>query len=430
MTDFLCVPGQVLRGHISVPGDKSISHRFVMLASIAHGRSTASNLLTGEDCISTVNAFRSMGVNIKLSGTCCVVDGVGKNGLKAPKEPLFLGNSGTTMRLLSGLLAGQGFDVTLEGDESLAKRPMDRVVLPLRAMEAHIYGIGERINPPLQIKSSRLHGATHVEKLGSAQVKSSLLLAGLYAEGTTTVIEKKRSRDHTERMFDLFGARFTKEGNILKVDGTSSLDAVDDLLIPGDISSAAFFIVAGLIIPGSGLVIRDVCLNPTRIGILDVLKQMGAHIEIKVKRSAGEPCGDISVRHSKLRAVTVSEDRLPFLIDEIPILMVACAFAQGQSCIMNASELRVKETDRIESMATGLRALGAEIAIENDTITIMGKTQLQGDAEVESYDDHRTAMSLIVAGLASEKAVTVKNTGCIAISYPDFVDDLRLSLGA
>ncbi|MFC1809622.1 3-phosphoshikimate 1-carboxyvinyltransferase [Candidatus Omnitrophota bacterium] len=430
MTDFCCMPEKKVQGEICVPGDKSISHRFVIFSSIAEGKSCARNMLTGEDCLTTISAFRTMGVTINLSGTSCEIVGVGKYGLKQPEAPLFLGNSGTTMRLLTGLLAGQKFNVILEGDSSLSKRPMDRVVLPLREMKAQITGEGDAICPPLSITGQSLQPIVHNERLGSAQVKSSILLAGLYSKGATTVIEERRSRDHTEKMLEWYGAQFEKKGNSLTIHGSSTLNAVgEDIIIPGDISSAAFFIVAALIIPGSALVIKNVCLNPTRIGILTILKEMGANIEIKNHKKNGEPCGDIVVKYSQLKGVTVKHENLSFLIDEIPILMVACALAEGKSCIEDASELRVKETDRIESMTKGLIGLGADISVDGDTIYINGKKSLKGDVAVMSCDDHRTAMSLIVAGLASEKPVTVKDIDCMSISYPNFINDLAYCLG-
>jgi 3-phosphoshikimate 1-carboxyvinyltransferase len=428
MSDFCCLPGKTLKGVVTVPGDKSISHRFVIFSALADGTSRAHNFLTGEDCLSTVEAFRKMGVSVTVSGTECEVIGVGKYGLKAPDGPLYVGNSGTTIRLLAGLLAGQRFDTVLAGDDSLSKRPMDRVIIPLRTMNADISGIGEKNHPPLTVKGRVLKGSVHHERLGSAQVKSALLLAGLYAEGRTIVVEKKRSRDHTERMFDLFGAEFNRDADTLTIFGSSTFKAVQDFVIPGDISSAAFFIVAGLIIPGSDIVLKDVCLNPTRSGIIEVLRQMGAKIDVSEKKGRGEPCGDIRVKHSKLHGVTVADNLLPFLIDEVPILMVACSLAEGRSCIKNASELRVKETDRIMSMTEGLTALGADIKVDGDTLHINGAQEIKGGAEVRSFSDHRTAMSLIVAGLAAQEKVTVKDIECIDISYPKFVQDLNKCL--
>lgn len=426
MDSFVSSRAQCLYGELIVPGDKSISHRFVMFSSLAEGMSVADNILLGEDCQCTMNAFRAMGVKIVDDGTQCRVYGVGKSGLKRPDAPLYLGNSGTTMRLLSGLLAGQAFDVTLTGDASLSQRPMDRVVHPLKTMGARISGVGDRVCPPLCIQGTSLRGMVHHESRGSAQVKSAVLLAGLYADGVTTVVEEKASRDHTERMFLLYNADFSRVGNQLRITGDTLLKApADVVVIPGDISSAAFFIIAALIVPDSQITLRNVSLNPTRVGLLHVLKDMGANIEICATSDHGEPIGDITVRSSSLRAVTVTKEQLPFFIDEVPILMIACALAHGRSRIEDASELRVKETDRIVSMTDGIRALGGKVFIDGDTIEIKGIETFKGGCTVRSHHDHRTAMAFIIAGLVSQEPVRVDSCECIKTSYPTFFNDLR-----
>ena len=430
MADYTAEAKKKLRGRIPVPGDKSISHRFVMLSSLAEGTSRAKNILRGEDCVSTMNAFRAMGVRITDTDKECSVSGVGLYGLTEPRDALYLGNSGTTMRLLTGILAGQRFTTVLTGDDSLSRRPMDRVVVPLRQMGAKVTGTGERLTPPLRIEGQPLTGVCHHERIGSAQVKSALLLAGLYAQGQTTVIEEKPSRDHTERMLAAYGAAFTKDGSRLTLDPSAWLTPLDNVfVVPGDISSAAFFIVAALIVPGSEIVLKDVCLNPTRTGLLDVLGRMGADITITEKQSQGEPFGDLLVKTSRLRGTTVPREAQPFLIDELPVLMIACALAEGESVIEQAAELRVKETDRIASMSEGLQAIGAVVAVDGDTVRITGVERLRGGASVMSYGDHRTAMSFIVAGLAAQEPITVRDVQCVQTSYPQFFDHLHMIRG-
>jgi len=431
MAHFCVTPAERLRGELTVPGDKSISHRFVMLSSLAEGTSTARNLLMGEDCIGTMNAFRAMGVPITAhtDGTV-IVHGVGKCGLQPPAGPLYVGNSGTTMRLMTGLLAGQSFSAILTGDPSLSRRPMDRVVVPLRNMGAQIEGQEARLFPPLHITGKKLHGISHIETLGSAQVKSALMLAGLFADGETTITQVKKSRDHTERMLKLFGVPCAIQGLQIRICGTGQLQAPSEpVVIPGDISSAAFFMVAGLIVPDSLVTLKNVSLNETRTGILTVLQSMGAQIEVQLVDGYNEPRGDITVRTSSLHSTTIPRNLLPFLIDELPILMIACACAQGTSFIEKASELRVKETDRIESMTKGLTALGATVVVTGDDIAITGPTKFRGGLEIESYDDHRTAMSFIIAGLVAEEKLRVNTVECIQTSYPSFFTDLAALIG-
>ena len=330
------------------------------------------------------------------------------------------------MRLMTGLLAGQDFSTTLTGDSSLQKRPMDRVINPLRDMGAQLSGVGERMTPPVQIQPAKLKGIQFEETLGSAQVKSAVLLAGLYADGSTTVIERKPFRDHTERMLEMFGVPTIQSDEGITVNGEIELQSIQDARIPGDISSAAFFLVAASIIDGSEVVLKNVSLNKTRTGIIDVLLEMGANLEIKEDKSTrgGEPYGDIYVKSAPLKGVCVSKEQVPRLVDELPVLMVAFSCAEGESSIEDVSELRVKETDRVESMMTGLKAMGVDIAVQDEQMVIKGRESLNGDVSIASFDDHRTAMSFIVAGLKAEKPVRIDSIDCISISYPSFLEDL------
>ena len=417
-----------LKGQISIPGDKSISHRAVILGSIAQGLTRIRNFPESDDCLRTIKAFQSMGLKIEKTGLSeVVVQGQGLYGLKPSAKQIYLGNSGTSMRLLLGLLSGQKFKSTLTGDKSLSNRPMKRVVDPLKAMGALISG--PRGNyAPLQTGGSKLSGIKYKLTIASAQVKSALLLAGLYAKGAVKVVEPIICRDHTERMLKYCGASLKEEKKkkgkeIILIPG-SSLKPMD-IDVPGDISSAAFFIVAGLIAPRSRVLLKNVGLNPTRTGIIDVLKRMGAHLEIKNRtRVCGEPRGDILVKSSKLKGVYLGGKIIPRLIDELPIIMIAACAAQGTTVIKDAAELRVKETDRINSMAVNLKALGAALEPAADGMIIQGRRKLKG-TKVKSFGDHRTAMSLAVAGLIAQGQTIIEDTECINTSFPEFFKLLR-----
>lgn len=422
-TEIISSSGK-LRGVIKPPPDKSISHRALMLASLADGTSEVRNFLEAEDCLATMRAFSRMGINIERKAPGVVsVAGKGFKGLCPPEGELDLANSGTSMRLLLGILAGQPFMATLTGDESLSKRPMRRVTDPLRKMGAKIQGPEDGNFAPLTIKGGKLKGLQFSNEVASAQVKSAILFAGLFASGSTQVKELLPSRDHTERMLALFGANFKKEGNVSIVQKAERL-APQTLMVPGDISSAAFFIVAGCIVPDSDIVIRGVGLNPTRTGMLDVLKEMGADILVENLKEDWEPTGDLRVRSSKLRAVKIVKEKIPSLIDELPVLMVACALAEGKSEIHGAEELRVKESDRIHSMCRNFKGLGVEIEELPDGCIIQGRRDLEGGA-AESFGDHRIAMSMAVAALRAKKEVEIRGSECVSISYPGFYSDLR-----
>lgn len=414
-----------LRGEIVPPGDKSISHRLVMLGALAEGESSFENFLAAEDCLSTVKAFEAMGIQAKLERKRHLrITGRGMSGLCKPKKELYLGNSGTTLRLLLGILAGQSFKARLTGDESLSRRPMRRVTGALRTMGAKIEGPDDANFPPLTIQGGPLKGIEYFNTLGSAQVKSAILLAGLFAEGETEVREVRFSRDHTERLLPLFGANFKKMDKRLVVRKTEKLTP-QHLRIPGDFSSAAFFIVAAALVEGSDLMIRNVGLNPTRTKLIDALREMGAPVEVVRKTEEAEPAGDLRVRSSKLRGIRIKGEQVPELIDELPILMVAASFASGRTEIQGAGELRVKETDRIRSMTLGLSALGAKITELEDGCVIEGVQELRG-GRLKSFGDHRTAMALAVAALRARDTVEIDDRECVKISYPNFFEDLKM----
>ena len=414
-------PGQ-FRGTYTPPGDKSISHRALLFGALADGESSYENFLEAEDCLHTLGALRQMGISIEheLGSGRVRVRGGGLQGLKAPAKELYLGNSGTSMRLLLGVLAGQKFEAVMSGDPSLSKRPMRRVTDPLKRMGAQIKGREDANYAPLTIRGGRLHGIDFENKLSSAQVKSALLFAGMYAEGKTLIREAVPSRDHTERFLEAAGARFQKNGERLIIERTEKLLPLCGR-IAGDISSAAFFIVGAAMIPGSEVTLRDVGLNPTRTGVLEVLKRMGARIETRVTQTIPEPMGDIHVRGAKLKGTGISHQEIPSLIDELPVLMVAMALAEGESLISGAAELRVNETDRIQSMVRNLKAIGASIEELPDGSLVRGVEGFHG-ATVQSFGDHRTAMSMGVASLATRGTVTVQDSDCIATSYPLFTD--------
>jgi 3-phosphoshikimate 1-carboxyvinyltransferase len=418
---FRAQPGGSVSGKIRVPGDKSISHRSIMLGSLADGVTEVSGFLEGEDSLATLQAFRDMGVVIEGPDAGNVtIYGVGINGLKAPPGPLYVGNSGTSMRLLSGLLAAQAFDTELSGDESLTKRPMGRVADPLRLMGAAIE-TAENGRPPLKIKGGQaLKGLHYDMPIASAQVKSCLLLAGLYAEGETSVTEPAPTRDHTERMLTGFGYAVSQNGSTAAVKPGGQLHATR-IDVPADISSATFFLVAAAITPGSDLTIEHVGINPTRIGIINILRLMGANLELLNEREVGgEPVADLHIRYAPLKGIHVPEDQVPLAIDEFPAIFIAAACAEGTTIVSGAEELRVKESDRIQAMVDGLKILGADIEGTTDGAVIKGG-MLSGGV-VESHDDHRIAMAFTVASLRSTGAITVNDCANVATSFPGFVE--------
>lgn len=411
-----------IRGTIAVPGDKSISHRAVMIAGISKGESIIKGFLRGEDCLSTVACCRNLGVEITEEGDLIKVRGNGLFGLKEPEDVLDAGNSGTTMRLLSGILAGQDFLSVLTGDASLRKRPMGRIAIPLREMGAQIDGRGGGQLAPLVIRGGNLQGIEYSLPVPSAQVKSAILLAGLYASGITQVREEIPSRDHTERMLSYFGGNVKTESGSITI-SKSELYA-RDVEVPGDISSAAFFIAAAAAMPGSHLIIKNIGLNPTRRGIVDILLKMGADLHIEqIRINSGEEVGNIHIRGKKLHGVTVKENMIPSLIDEIPVLAAIAAVAEGKTVITGAGELKVKESNRIEAMVNEMRKLGVKIQELPDGMEIEGPNRIIGGT-VESYGDHRIAMALAVCGLFADGDVSVANSDCITISFPQFAEIL------
>ncbi|WP_220812878.1 bifunctional prephenate dehydrogenase/3-phosphoshikimate 1-carboxyvinyltransferase [Pseudomonas paralcaligenes] len=417
---YLANPGGSLSGRIRVPGDKSISHRSIMLGSLAEGTTQVEGFLEGEDALATLQAFRDMGVVIEGPHHGKVtIHGVGLNGLKPPPGPLYLGNSGTSMRLLSGLLAAQPFDTVLSGDASLSKRPMNRVAKPLREMGA-VIETGPEGRPPLTIRGGqRLTGMSYDMPMASAQVKSCLLLAGLYAAGETSVTEPAPTRDHTERMLRGFGYPVTVDGNVATVESGHKLSATH-IEVPADISSAAFFLVAASIAEGSELVLEHVGINPTRTGVIDILKLMGADLTLENQREVGgEPVADIRVRAAKLKGIDIPEDLVPLAIDEFPVLFVAAACAEGRTVLRGAEELRVKESDRIQVMADGLIALGVKAEPTPDGIIIEGGPI--GGGEVWSHGDHRIAMSFSVASLRATAPIRIHDCANVATSFPNFL---------
>nr|WP_306811989.1 bifunctional prephenate dehydrogenase/3-phosphoshikimate 1-carboxyvinyltransferase [Pseudomonas oleovorans] len=417
---FLAKPGSSLSGRIRVPGDKSISHRSIMLGSLAEGTTEVEGFLEGEDALATLQAFRDMGVVIEgPHHGRVIIHGVGLHGLKAPAGPLYMGNSGTSMRLLSGLLAAQPFDTTLTGDASLSKRPMNRVAKPLREMGA-VIETGPEGRPPLTIKGGqRLTGMAYDMPMASAQVKSCLLLAGLYAAGSTSVTEPAPTRDHTERMLRGFGYPVSVEGSTVSVEAGHKLTATR-IEVPADISSAAFFLVAASIAEGSELVLEHVGINPTRTGVIDILKLMGGDITLENQREVGgEPVADIRVRAAKLKGIDIPEDLVPLAIDEFPVLFVAAACAEGRTVLRGAEELRVKESDRIQVMADGLIALGVKAEPTPDGIIIEGGAI--GGGEVWAHGDHRIAMSFSVASLRASAPIRIHDCANVATSFPNFL---------
>ncbi len=413
-----------LHGQITVPGDKSISHRAVMLGSISEGITVAKNFLMSDDCLSTIRCFRDMGVDITVKGDSVTVKGVGLNGLVKPENELYTGNSGTTTRLISGLLAGQSFETVLNGDESIQKRPMKRVMEPLSLMGADIRSKNDNGCAPLVINGKSLNGIEYRMKVASAQVKSAILLAGLYARGDTTVIEDIPSRNHTELMLKGFGADIETKGLVSTLHPGSTLKGME-LTVPGDISSAAYFIGAALITPGSDITVKNTGINPTRDGIIRAFKSMGADITLLNEREeAGEKIADIRARYSKLSGTVIEGSLIPALIDEIPLIAVVAAQAEGETIIRDAAELKVKESDRIELVSEGLKNMGADIEPKEDGFLIKGPSDLHG-AQIRTKKDHRIAMSFAIAALVSDGPVVIDDTECVKISYPAFYEDLN-----
>lgn len=405
-------------GQIKVPGDKSISHRAVMLGSLANDVTEISGFLKGADCLSTIDCFRKMGIDIDINGENVTVHGNGLRGLKKPDEMLYTGNSGTTTRLLCGILAGQNFDTSITGDASIQKRPMGRVVQPLSMMGAKI----ENEYCPLYITGTKLHGIDYKMPVASAQVKTAIILAGLYADGETVIHEIEKSRDHTELMLSSMGADLTIDNLDITVKPINDLTAVN-VDVPGDISSAAFFLVLGAIMPNSQITVTNVGVNPTRTGIIDVLKAMGADITLEnIHTSAGETVADITVRSSSLKGTIVGGDIIPRLIDELPIIAVAAVFADGQTVIKDAQELKVKETNRIRAVVDEFNKCGIDITETDDGMIINGGKSIHG-ADFKTYGDHRMAMSLTVLAQLADGESTLDDSDCACVSYPTFFDD-------
>lgn len=417
-----------LRGTLTVSGDKSISHRAVMLGSLATGTTEIEGFLPGEDCLSTIRCFRSMGVQIEQNGSSVKVFGRGLRELTAPAGILDCGNSGTTTRLLSGVLAAQHFNSVLSGDASIQRRPMKRIMIPLRAMGADITSVSGNDCAPLSVHGKQLYGIHFNSPIASAQVKSAVLLAGLYASGQTTVTEPALSRDHTERMLRSFGAKVLT-GNFedrpsVTVTETQNLYGTE-ISVPGDISSAAFFLVGASIVPGSEVVLRNVGINPTRDGVISALRAMGAKIEVlDVRNEDSEPAADLLVRYAPLHGTEIGGALIPRLIDELPVLAAAAAVAEGRTVIRDAAELKVKESNRIRTMAEGLSRLGAKVEETKDGLIIDGGAALHGGA-VESYSDHRIAMSFAILSLVTDGEVRISDSDCVNISAPTFYEDLK-----
>ncbi|MCI9197840.1 MAG: 3-phosphoshikimate 1-carboxyvinyltransferase [Lachnospiraceae bacterium] len=413
-----------LKGKVKIPGDKSISHRAVMLGALAKGTTKITDFLQGADCLSTMECFRRMGIQIQNTSGEVLVHGQGLHGLAAPSDLLNVGNSGTTIRLLSGILAPQPFSATLTGDASIQKRPMKRVMEPLSQMGAKIESLSGNGCAPLRISGTPLKGIHYKTPVASAQVKSCILFAGMYADGATTVTEPVLSRDHSERMLEHFGARLTREGTAVTIQPEPQL-AAREIPVPGDISSAAYFIAAAALVPHSEILIRNVGINPTRSGMLEVCRAMGADIQYLNERDdSGEPTADLLVRSSSLKGTVIEGAIIPALIDELPVLAVMAAFAKGETIIRNAEELKVKESDRIAVMVENLSAMGADITGTPDGMIIRGGPALHG-AEIHTYKDHRIAMSFAVAALAAEGTTHIEDADCVNISYPDFYGDLQ-----
>lgn len=413
-----------LKGEITVPGDKSISHRSVMFGAISEGLTEVTGFLDGADCRSTIDCFRRLGVQIEKNGDYVLIHGNGLHGLKESESRLDTGNSGTTTRLISGILSGQQFITELSGDASIEKRPMKRIMTPLSEMGAYIESLKGNDCAPLRMGGSKLHSINYNSPVASAQVKSCIILAGLYAEGTTMVTEPVLSRNHTELMLKGFGANISSIGKTATVEGLPKLVG-QKIEVPGDISSAAYFIVAGLICENSDILIKNVNTNPTRAGIIKVAQDMGGDITLLNEREvSGEPVADIRVRTSNLHGITISGDIIPTLIDEIPVIAVMAAFAKGTTYIKDAQELKVKESNRIDTVVENLTAMGGSVIPTDDGMEITGTGSLHG-AMISTHDDHRIAMSFAIAGLAADGVTEFDNPDCVNISYPTFYRTLN-----
>lgn len=410
-------------GEIELPGDKSISHRAIMLGSISNGETTIENCLLSEDTISTIECFRNMGVNIHQHKNKVIVHGVGLRGLRKPNHILYCGNSGTTMRLISGILVGQNFPSVLQGDSSLNRRPMKRIISPLREMGANIKGKEDEY-PPLNIEPTKnLKNITYELSIPSAQVKSAILLASLYCHGETIIKESNISRDHTERMISYFGGDIKKEKNVIVMNSSSNIEfSGKKIYVPGDISSASFFIVGALTLKGSKILIKDVGINETRMGVVEILKKMGGNIRILNERVINnEPIGDILVKYSNLKGVEIKGDIIGRLIDEIPILAIAASLAEGKTIIRNAEELKFKESNRIKAMVSELKKMGVNVEELDDGMIIEGSSILK-PAVLNTYGDHRVAMALYIAALNAKGESSIEGFNCIKISFPGFFD--------
>ena len=412
----------MIKGRLRVPGDKSISHRAVMFGSISKGITRITGFLNGADCISTISIFKKMGIDIEINGTSVIVKGNGLHGLKRPDSILDCGNSGTTTRLVSGILSAQNFTSILTGDKSIQKRPMNRIINPLSLMGANIESnVGFA---PLTITGSSLHGIEYNSPVASAQVKSAILLAGLYADSKTTVTEPAKSRDHTELMLRKFGADLTTNKTAVTINPAKELFACD-IDVPSDISSAAFFMAAAILVPGSELILENVGINPTRDGIIRVLKSMGADIEIISSSNTFEPVADIKVCYSKLHSTTISGELIPTLIDELPLLAAVASMAEGITIIRDAQELKVKESNRIKVMCEELSKLGVKVLETEDGMEIIGTDRLSGNVTIDTHDDHRIAMNFAILNLISDGEIKLNNSKCVEISYPKFFIDLK-----
>jgi 3-phosphoshikimate 1-carboxyvinyltransferase len=417
-------PAKKIAGTVRVPGDKSISHRAVMFGALAEGVTTIEGFLPGADCLSTISCFRRMGIEIEQQGDKVTVQGKGWYGLQEPMQHLDVGNSGTTIRLMSGILATQPFHTVMEGDESIAKRPMRRVIGPLRQMGAKIDGRKDGEFTPLSIRGGKLQSMAYQSPVASAQVKSAILLAGLQAEGVTSVTEPHLSRDHTERMMQAFGVSVVRDGLTVSVEGGQKLTG-RAISVPGDISSAAFLIAAVMVVPGSSLLIENVGINPSRTGIIDVVKAMGGSLELQNERIVNEePVADLLVTHSQLHGIEISGDIIPRLIDEIPVIAVMATQAIGQTVIRDAEELKVKETDRIATVVSQLSKFGGRVTPTDDGMIIEGQTALTG-AIIDSMGDHRIGMAMAIAGLAATGETGIENEEAINVSFPGFEELLK-----
>jgi 3-phosphoshikimate 1-carboxyvinyltransferase len=425
MKEIIIEKARTLRGSISIPPDKSISHRAVMISALACNETCIKNFLQSDDCLHTLKAFKDLGIRYSLDNSVLRIKGAGLYGLKKPDKKIYVGNSGTTMRLILGILAAQNFEATLEGDDSLNKRPMKRVIEPLRMMGAQIEARRDNF-PPITIRGVPLRAILYRQKIASAQVKSSILLAGLYAKGMTKVYQMMKTRDHTERMLKLFSADIKTKNLEISITPKAKLVSPGEIDIPSDFSSAAFFIAAATLVPNSQIIIKNVGINPTRLGFLDNLVAMGAKITLENKKEiSNEERADLEIKFKHpLKAIKIEEKDIPSMIDELPIMMVVATQAKGETLIKGASELRVKETDRINSMVVGLKKMGANIEVQENNILIKGPTPLKS-AIIDSFGDHRTAMSFGIAGLIGSGKTVIRDAECIQTSFPNFYSTLR-----